>query len=179
MQKHNFIYWKIFFLGHIDSLSLPYESIHNYFSLNSRCIPMFNSIFNWISEYFSGMTLLGNLGWHFLKHISALSVALTLVLSLSPGAVKCSRNTPLYISTRTGSLTFSNYLIISFKGRKVYCKPLLLVWGEVIARWSAHGLSAVKLNGSTSWVFKHVRVHIVTWSGRELCWWFCCCLNGS
>ncbi len=63
-----------------------------------------------------------------------------------PGAIKYSRNTPLYISTRTGSLTFYNYLIISFKAfgildENVYCKPLLLVWGDVIACWSAHGLS--------------------------------------
>lgn len=39
---------------------------------------MFNSVFNWISEYFSGMTLEGNLGRHFLKLSLSLSLSLCL-----------------------------------------------------------------------------------------------------
>lgn len=73
---------------------------------------MFNSVLNWISEYFQWNDSLRKFTLTLLK---SLPVACALLPLSSSAAIKCSRNSQmLNISTRTGTIIFSNYLIISF-----------------------------------------------------------------
>lgn len=74
---------------------------------------MFNLVLNWISEYFQWNDSRRKFSLTLLK---SLPVACALLPLSSSAAIKCSRNTQmLNISTRTGTIIFSNYLIISFK----------------------------------------------------------------
>lgn len=74
---------------------------------------MFNSVLNWISEYFQWNDSLRKFSLTLLK---SLPVACALLPLSSSAAIKCSRNSQmLNISTRTGTIIFSNKLIISFK----------------------------------------------------------------
>lgn len=74
---------------------------------------MFNLVLNWISEYFQWNDSRRKFSLTLLK---SLPVACALLPLSSSAAIKCSRNTQmLNISTKTGTIIFSNYLIISFK----------------------------------------------------------------